>query len=322
MPTSPLSGTRPSGSSFSAAGPVGHPPAAAPEPSPPHLASTVDSSAAGHQAGPMARRASPGLLDEAKRRTANAKGASHDSDQARQLAQQPETQVPSVAALVRASGGASAEARPLATAAAAKNAEVAGRDHRIEVFANKQSENLLDEFTALAMDSHPFNISIMKVDGSIVNKDSFKLIQKRLINRDGQVLWTLNTNGDRVFGMKSGGSPPIKHAILANADDDLAKLLEKPWGMAAVSVCSDWLSSRKDILNNKSSSVISAGCVTAEMVSGNDFRILFDNESGHFEPSASSLSQIAKNSVLGALSDESFCAVAIGFKHYVPGQAA
>jgi hypothetical protein len=192
-----------------------------------------------------------------------------------------------------------------------------------QTYSNKQSATVLDEFTALAMDGIPFHISIIKKDGSIVNQESLLLIQKRLMNREGQVLWTLNTNGDFVLGMKSGGTLPVKHAVLANADDHLANLLGQEWGDASLDLCSDWLPSRKNLLENQSACVISAGCVSAIRLSGNDFKILFDNESGHFEPNAKSLAHISMSSTfLSRLTNESFHIVDIGFKYYYPGSVA
>lgn len=191
-------------------------------------------------------------------------------------------------------------------------------------YSNNQITSLCDEFTDLCSAERAFCLSIIKTDGTVIGQVSLAQICSRLANRAGQVLWTLNETGDLVLGMKLDASPALKHSILANGNDNLATLLESPWEEAALEILSVWLPQKNHILENKSNKVISAGLMTARRIQENDFELIIDNESGHFEPEADSLAYLQQfhERLKSLLSVESFRIEKITLAHYRPGQMA
>jgi hypothetical protein len=158
--------------------------------------------------------------------------------------------------------------------------------------ANHQADRLFDEFTELALDPVPFHIAILGSDGAISGENALALIRHRLAHREGQVLWTLNDNGELALGMKPPGGCPLKHAALANADHDLARLLEQPWEDAALDLTSRWLPERKPHMAGHSRQVASAGMLVCQQIEADRYRLTINNESGHFEPDPASLATL------------------------------
>jgi hypothetical protein len=191
-------------------------------------------------------------------------------------------------------------------------------------YSNNQPTSLCDEFTDLCSAEQQFCLSIIKTDGTVIGQASLAQLRSRLANREGQVLWTLNDNDDLVLGMKSEASPPLKHSILANGNEALAMHLERPWEDAALDLLSGWLPQQNHILENKSKKVASAGLMKAQRIEGNDFTLIIDNESGHFEPEAESLAHLNRFHALltSLLSDASFRIKKIALEFYTPGQMA
>jgi hypothetical protein len=191
-------------------------------------------------------------------------------------------------------------------------------------YSNNQPTSLCDEFTDLCSAEQPFCLSIIKTDGTVIGQASLAQLRSRLANREGQVLWTLNDNDDLVLGMKSEASPPLKHSILANGDDALAMHLEHPWEDAMLDLLIGWLPQQNHILENESKKVASAGLMKAQHIEGNDFTLIIDNESGHFEPGAESLAHLDRFHELltSLLSDASFRIKKINLEFYTPGKMA
>lgn len=212
----------------------------------------------------------------------------------------------------------------LADSEASRAIHTADRLRLHRTYSNNQFTSLCDEFTDLCTAKQPFCLSIINSKGIVTGQVSLAQIRSRLANQEGQVLWTLNENGDLVLGMKSSAAPALKHSILANGNDALATQLEQSWDHAALNILSDWIPNKKHILENESKRVASAGLMKAQRTQGNDFELIIDNESGHFEPDAESLACLNRfhEPLKSLLSNESFRLKKITLSYYTPGKVA